>query len=289
MVLPGMPEAGGLEDDATGATGLRGSGYARSQCKRGCKAMSTEYQAFLASKRVSARASGFEPRGLNGKLFPFQRDVVEWACQQGRAALWLDTGLGKTLCQLSWAEQVLRHSGGDVLILCPLAVAKQTGREAAKFGIECPVNVVRCQGDVKPGVSVTNYQMLNHFDASNFSGVAIDESDILANFSGATKKAILSAFRETLYKLDCSATPAPNDHREIGNHADCLGVMGSKEMLARWFINDAGQAGAYRLKEHGKATSGDGWQAGLSRSRDRAISGMMMERTPCHYSTSRTT
>ena len=211
------------------------------------------YAEFLESKRIAAKPSGFEPRDLNPNMKPHQHDITEWACRQGRGGVWADTGLGKTLIELGFGERIYNQLGGNTLILCPLAVAKQTSRESVKFGIQAPVKVVRHQSEVEPGISITNYQMLKHFDLSKFMGCVVDESDILANFSGVTKKAILEATRDTPYKLDCSATPAPNDHMEIGNHADFLSVMGSNEMLARWFINDAGEAGKYRLKEHGKA------------------------------------
>jgi hypothetical protein len=211
----------------------------------------TSYEEFLASKTAYRADHGFRPGPLPGFLFPFQATIVEWACLQGRCAIWADTGLGKTGMQLAWAEQVYRKTNKDILILCPLAVARQTSREAEKFGLESPVTVCRTGADAKPGINVTNYQMLKHFDVSRFGGVVVDESDILANFSGKVKKLILESFRETPFKLDCSATPAPNDHMEIGNHADFLGAMAGHEMLSRWFINDGREAGKYVLKAHG--------------------------------------
>lgn len=209
------------------------------------------YAEFLASKHIRPEPSGFEPGEICPKLFDWQIRIVEWACRQGKAGIWAGTGLGKTGMQLAWADQVHRHTGRDVLILTPLAVARQTVREGEKFGIG-PVNLCRSQASVKPGLNVTNYQMLGRFDASHFAGVVLDESDILANFTGKTKQEIIAAFRQTPYKLDCSATPAPNDHMEIGNHADFLDVMPGNEMLTRWFINDPGEAGNYRLKGHAK-------------------------------------
>lgn len=214
---------------------------------------STTYADFLASKHVKAKPSGFEPGDLPSVMFPFQADGTRWACRQGKAALWFATGLGKTISQLSWADQVVKHTGGKVLILCPLAVAKQTAREAAKFGIETDVTVCRSPVSVKAGINVTNYQMLKNFDASEFVGVVIDESDILADFTGATKRMIIDKFSGTPYKLDCSATPAPNSYMEIGNHSDFLDALPGTDMLARWFINDTSEAGNYKLKEHGKA------------------------------------
>ncbi len=212
------------------------------------------YADFLASKHIVAPKTGFEPGELPKALFGFQRLMVEWACQQGKAGLWERVGFGKTIQQLSWADQICKYASGpgNVLILCPLAVAKQTAREAVKFEIETPVTVCRTQYGVKPGINVTNYAMLKHFDASTFSGVVIDESDILADFTGATKRLIISKFKDTPYKLDCSATPAPNDTMEIGQHSDFLDALDGSEMLARWFINDTSEAGKYRLKEHGK-------------------------------------
>lgn len=211
-----------------------------------------DYKEFLISKHVVAKPSGFEPKNLNQSPFPFQQDMIAYACRQGRAGLWAQTGLGKTIMQLSWADQVYKHTNKDVLVLCPLAVAKQTAREAEKFQIETPVTVCRTQYGVKPGINVTNYQMLKHFDENLFSGVVVDESDVLADYTGVTKRLIISKFIDTPYKLDCSATPAPNNHMEIGNHADFLGVMPSSEMLSRWFINDTSHAGVYRLKDHGR-------------------------------------
>jgi len=152
--------------------------------------------------------------------------------------------------QLSWAKCVSNHTGGDVLILAPLAVAQQTAREGEKFNVS--VTVCRSQADVKPGVNITNYEMLHAFDASHFQGIVLDESSILKAFEGRTRNEIIGAFRNTPYKLACTATPAPNDHMELGNHAEFLGVMGRTEMLSMFFVHDGGETSKWRLKGHAR-------------------------------------
>ena len=216
-----------------------------------------DYNAFLAGKRAIAPSSGIDVpiEAIHEKLFPFQRQLVQWALRKGRAALFEDCGLGKTLQQLEWGRHVHQHTGGDILILAPLAVASQTVAEGRKIGID--VHSCRSQDDVKPGLNITNYEMLAHFDANHFSGVILDESSILKSYMGKTKRALVDAFSETPYRLCCTATPAPNDVMEIGNHAEFLGVMPSSEMLMRWFINDTMQSGHYRLKGHAEK---DFWQ-----------------------------
>lgn len=211
--------------------------------------MKATYEQFLVSKHPAPVASGFEPEHpINPKLFPFQADIVRWALRLGKAACFADTGLGKTGIQLVWSQSVCDHTGGDALILAPLSVARQTQREGVKFSVE--VTVCRTQADVRPGVNVTNYEMLKHFDPSKFTSVVLDESSILKSYTGKTKIEIIDAFRDTLFKLACTATPSPNDHIELGNHADFLDVPGAGEMLARWFVNDTMEAGNYRLKGH---------------------------------------
>lgn len=214
--------------------------------------MSNDYRAFLEKKRITAESVGFDVdvADLNPKLFDWQREIVAWALKQGRAAMFEDCGLGKTAQQLEWAHQVAKHTGGDVLILAPLAVARQTQREGEKFGIEA--TVCRSQSDVKPGVNVANYEMLEHFDAAHFTGVVLDESSILKSYSGKTKQQLIELFCRTPYRLACTATPSPNDHMELGNHSEFLGIMASNEMLARWFINDTMNFGTYRVKGHAK-------------------------------------
>lgn len=208
------------------------------------------YDAFLQTKRVIARPAGLTvaPETLPAMLFPFQREIVAWALRRGRAALFADCGLGKSFMQLAWGQAVHQSSGGDILILTPLAVSAQTISEGGKLGI--PVHLCRSQADVQPGITITNYEMLSHFDPSHFAGVVLDESSILKSYMGKTKRALIEAFAGTPYRLCCTATPAPNDVMEIGNHAEFLGIMPSNEMLMRWFINDTMSNGHYRLKGH---------------------------------------
>lgn len=215
-----------------------------------------DYASFIADKSVVAPAVGFDPGDLcDGRhesgewLFDFQRDIVRWACRKGRAAIFADCGMGKTAMQLEWARLVCDHSGGNVLILAPLAVAKQTQREGEKFGIS--VTVCRSGEDVRPGINVTNYEMLHRFDAESFAGIVLDESSILKSYDGKTRTTIIESFRATPYRLACTATPAPNDHMELGNHAEFLGVMTRPEMLAIFFIHDGGDTSKWRLKGHG--------------------------------------
>lgn len=209
-----------------------------------------EYRRFVLKKRVVAALAGFEVAedALNPHLFPYQRSITRRALRLGRSAIFAACGLGKTLMQLSWAEPVTRHTNLPVLVLAPLNVVRQTVSEGARFGI--PVTPCRSQADVCAGVNITNYEMLDHFDASAFGGVVLDESSLIKNWTGKTREKLETAFDQTPYKLCCTATPAPNDHLELGNHAQFLRVMQSGEMLSRWFINDTMRAGGYRLKAH---------------------------------------
>ena len=206
-----------------------------------------DYKDFLLSKAKAQRASGFEvdENQLNSNLFPFQKHIVKKALRAGKYAIFADCGLGKTLMQLEFANQVCRHTGGKALILAPLAVSGQTIQEGAKFGI--PV----CKAsEATADIHITNYEQLDNIDASQYTAIILDESSILKNFQGATKKAILEAFKNTPYKLACTATPSPNDTMELGNHADFLDVMKSNEILAMYFVHDGGNTQKWRLKGH---------------------------------------
>lgn len=211
--------------------------------------MSISYDQFIQAKVRQSESFGFEPYPIKAPLFDWQKQVVRWAVKTGRAALFEDCGLGKTAQQLEWARQVAKHTKGRVLILTPLAVAHQTASEAAKFGITA--TVAKAQADcAKPGIYITNYEKLEHFDTAQFSGVVLDESSILKAFTGKTRIALTKAFSETPYRLCCTATPSPNDYTEFGQHADFLGVCSPAQMLATFFINDTFNTGDWRLKRH---------------------------------------
>lgn len=224
--------------------------------------MSTDYATFLASKRRKPPSSGIEvhPDELlcADDLFPFQRQIVAWAVGRGRAAVWADTGLGKTRIEVAWMHQLLATGNGRGLILAPLAVARQTIAEAARMGVQ--VAYVRDDGDVvrtlnaapgAPRIAITNYDRLDKIRTDRFDAVALDESSILKAFSGVTKRALVERFAHTPYRLSASATPAPNDLEELTNHADFLGIMTSQEMRSTFFIADSrGEFMKYRLKGH---------------------------------------
>jgi len=210
--------------------------------------MSTYYD-FLAHKiHVDPETGLNELPRLPAPLFDFQRDIVRWALRRGRAALFAGTGLGKTLMALSWAQAIHQTTGHDVLILTPLAVASQFVREAERFDI--PAQQCRTQADVVPGITVTNYQKLDHFDLSRFGGVVLDESSILKAYDGTTRTQLIRACQHIPFRLAATATPAPNDFMELGNHAEFLGVMNYTDMLATFFTHDGGDTQQWRLKGH---------------------------------------
>ena len=208
------------------------------------------YEDFLKSKRFVLESSGFDidKSELNPMLYEFQKDIVRWALKKGKACIFADCGLGKTPMQLSWAHQVCTHAGGMVLILAPLAVADQTKREAEKFGYTA--KVVESQSECISGINITNYEKMDRFVANEFVGVVLDESSILKSYSGKVRTAIIQNFHSVPYKLACTATPAPNDYMEIGNHSEFCGVMTRSEMLSMFFVHDGGQTSKWRLKGH---------------------------------------
>lgn len=208
------------------------------------------YNEFLQSKRFVLESSGFDvdKSEINPMLYDFQKDVVRWALKKGKACIFAGCGLGKSAMQLEWANKVHEKTGGMVLILAPLAVAEQTKREGDKFGI--PAKVVESQEECESGINITNYEKLDHFVANKFVGVVLDESSILKSYSGKVRTTIIESFHDVPYKLACTATPAPNDYMELGNHSEFCGVMTRAEMLAMFFVHDGGQTSKWRLKGH---------------------------------------
>jgi hypothetical protein len=206
---------------------------------------------------ITRKLSTVPPTGVTGaidlpaSMFPHQRALTAWALRRGRAAIFADTGLGKSRMQLAWADAVRKHTGRPVLILAPLAVAPQTVEEGADIGVE----VAHCRdGSEVPGngVVITNYDRLHRFDASAFGAVVLDESSCIKHHDTKTLKTLLSAFRQTPFKLCATATPAPNDWTELGTHAEFLGVCTQQEMLAEYFTHDGGDTSVWRLKGHAR-------------------------------------
>lgn len=209
-----------------------------------------KYEDFVASKRRKEVATGHQPGDLNEHLFDFQHAIVSWAVRRGRAAIFADTGLGKTLMQLSWANEVASHNDGIVLVLAPLAVSEQTIEQGSTFGIE--VKRVPHSGAIdSPGVWITNYERMDAIDFSELHGLVLDESSILKAHDGKTRQHIITSAQGVPYRLSCTATPSPNDFEELGNQCEFLGVMTRAEMLATYFVNDTGDTGTWRLKGWG--------------------------------------
>ena len=220
------------------------------------------YTDFLDSKRNAYSGDGFEipADALPLDLFGFQRDLVRWSLAMGRSALFADTGMGKTAMQLAWADQVVRYTGGNVLVLTPLAVSHQTVREGEKFGIEAHRSH---DGTVYRGITVTNYEQLHRFSPDDFAGAVCDESAILKSFDGARRTDITAFMRRMRYRLLCSATPAPNDYTELGTSSEALGYLGYMDMLNRFFRNEQGTSdtkGRYRGYGAPRTFTGPHWR-----------------------------
>lgn len=216
-----------------------------------------DYEQFLYKKTHYGAMDGFAPLFLPESLFDFQRALVEWAISKGRAAIFADCGLGKSLMQLVWSENVVRHTNKPVLILTPLAVSHQTVAEAAKFGIQARRSADGATHGAE--IVVTNYEKLHYFNCYDFAGVVCDESGILKSFDGATKHAITEFMKSIPYRLLCTATPAPNDFHELGTSSEALGYLGYMDMLNRFFKNEQnnsatgrvyGEVVKWRLKGH---------------------------------------
>lgn len=227
--------------------------------------MQSDYELFLASKQARPLASGIEPKRMPKHMsgdFEFQAAVTRFCLRQGRAAAFLDTGLGKTLVELEFSKQAAASAKAPALILTPLAVARQIEAEALKFGYDA--RVIRDRSQVKAGINICNYDRLELLDPAAFCSISLDESSILKSFMGATTQALIEAFSKTPFRLCATATPAPNDFTELGNHVEFLGIMSRAEMLARWFVNDGARSNLWRLKGHAWRDFWD-WMASWSR------------------------
>lgn len=204
------------------------------------------YADFIAQKRKRHTPSGFTCDRDWPDLFPHQKPIVRWALRMGKAAIFLDTGLGKTLTQLTWAAEVAARTGGKVILFAPLAVGEQTLAEAARFGIDAGR-----VGSESP-IHVINYDRIHQIDPADYAGVVLDESSILKSVDGRTRTMLIDSFQRTPYRLACTATPAPNDQTELGNHAEFLGICTRTEMLAEFFVHDGGATQDWRLKGHAR-------------------------------------
>jgi len=244
-----------------------------------------DYDDFVKSKRRAEVATGHKPGDLNEHLFDFQHAIVSWAVRRGRAAIFADTGLGKTLMQLSWADEVASHTGGAVLVLAPLAVSEQTIEQGSTFGIEVK-RVPHGGTPTGPGVWITNYERMDAIDFTELHGLVLDESSILKAHDGKTRQRIIDAAQGVPYRLSCTATPSPNDFEELGNQCEFLGVMSRTEMLATYFVNDTGDTGTWRLKGWGASKFWEWmgtWAVVLRNPSDLGFDGSRYELPPLEY------
>lgn len=215
----------------------------------------SEYRDFVETKNHLGGEFGFKPIYENDNCYDFQTSMIDWSLTQGRGATFADCGLGKTLMQLVWAENVHRKTNKPVLILAPLSVSSQTVEEAEKFDIEA----VRSQDGLRKsgvGIVTTNYERLRHFDPNDFAGVVCDESSILKNFNGAIKSQITDFMRKVKYRAMYTATPSPNDYTELGTSSEALGDMAYMDMLQVFFksnddtLHPAHMGQNWRFKGH---------------------------------------
>ena len=209
-----------------------------------------EYQEFMSRKKFKRIDAGFKPKSLPAVLKPHQSAIVNWACQRGRAAIFADTGLGKTLMQLTWADKVATQTKKPVILFAPLAVGKQTELEAAKFGIK---GAKYTRQPTTDRIQIVNYEMIENFNANDYAGIVLDESSILKGQSGAYRKLLTEFASPIQYRLSCTATPSPNDFMELGTQSEFLGIMTQVDMLAMFFTHDGSETQKWRLKGHGAA------------------------------------
>lgn len=210
-----------------------------------------DYNQFLSKKSFNVSFKGLSEYNIHNELFDYQKCLVEWALKKGKCAIFADCGLGKTVMQISWAANVAKYTGKPVLILAPLAVGNQTIDEGLLINEH--INWYDCSSKIQ----ILNYDKLHTIDATQFSGVVLDESSILKNFTGKIRNQLIDMFKYTDFKLCCTATPSPNDLMELANHSQFLGVMNREEMLATFFVHDGGETSKWRLKGHAKT---DYWQ-----------------------------
>ncbi len=244
-----------------------------------------DYQEFLQKKEFIFNSKGIEVENLNPCLFDYQRDIVKWALRKGRAAIFADCGMGKTLMQLEWARCVNEHTNKPVLLLAPLAVSAQTILEA-KEKLNLDIKYVTCQNEVTSGLNITNYERLDNFDFTKFDGIVLDESSIIKSFSGKIRTQILTNCRNIQYRLACTATPSPNDMMELGNHAEFVGAMSREEMLSMFFVHDGGETSKWRIKGHAKDAFWSwvcSWAVMISKPSDLGYSDKGFELPVIHY------
>lgn len=244
-----------------------------------------EYEDFVKNKRRAEVATGHKHGALNENLFDFQNAIVSWAVRRGRAAIFADTGLGKTLMQLSWADEVASHTNGIVIVLAPLAVSEQTIEQGSKFSIEVK-RIPHGSTPDSPGVWITNYERMDAIDFESLHGIVLDESSILKAHDGKTRQRIIDAAQCIPYRLSCTATPSPNDFEELGNQCEFLGVMTRTEMLATYFVNDTGDTGTWRLKGWGASKFWEWmgtWAVVLRNPSDIGFDGSRYDLPPLEY------
>ena len=210
-----------------------------------------DYETLIQNKSLIDKPTGFDCDRVHSKLFDFQAVITKWALKRGRAAIFADTGLGKTFMQVEWANKVSQHTDGNVLIVAPLCVSIQTINEAKK--IDVIINYARHQDQVTDGITITNYEMLDKFDLNKFDGIVLDESSILKSHTGKIRSKIIDMAQSVRFRLSCTATPSPNDFMELGNQSEFLGVMGRDEMLSMYFTHDGGETSKWRLKGWGRS------------------------------------
>jgi superfamily II DNA or RNA helicase len=243
----------------------------------------SEYRKLISTKRIAAIPTGISrtPK-LNSSMFDYQESCTQFALRAGRSACFLDTGLGKSFIALEWGRCVVEETNKPVLMLAPLGVVHQHLAEAERVGVEAKVSRTGVPPET-PQIVITNYDRLERFDPDAYGGVILDESSILKSFSGVTTRKLIDTFKNTPFRLCCSATPAPNDHMELGQHSEFLSVLSQSQMLVRWFLHDSADTGTWRLKGHATQIFWDwvaSWSRCLSKPSDLGFSDIGFEMPP---------